>query len=509
MELKELFSHIPFLSAQGDMNGVVSSITYDSRQCVEGSLFCAISGTAQDGHRFIPDAVNRGARFVVCERAVEVPAHVTVILVSNTREVMGKLGRVFYGDPSSRLCLVGITGTNGKTTISYLLESVFRQAGFKTGVVGTVNYRYGGHVLPAPNTTPESIDLHRILHEMVMMGVTHCVMEVSSHALALKRVDECDFDLGIFTNLSRDHLDFHLDMEDYFAAKKRFFSELLPQSRKGREIRMVVNGDDPWGMRLYEEVSIAGWTFGLKGSEHVQIGEYSLSLQGTRAEICAPGKTLNVSSPLLGMFNLYNILAAVAATVALEVPEAQIVEGISQVDRIPGRLERVSEAHEPYVLVDYAHTDDALAKVIAALLPFKRKRLITVFGCGGDRDRGKRPKMGQVAAEGSDIVIVTSDNPRTEDPLEIIREVEKGITDDLMEKVAPADLKHRVRAYAIIPDRRKAIERAIDIAEEGDMVLIAGKGHEDYQIIGREKIWFDDRVVARECLREKYRRGGI
>jgi len=508
VKIEELVSHMPVLSIRGDVKGEVSSITYDSRKCTPGSLFCAVSGTAQDGHDFIPDAINRGARFVLCERQIEVPAHITVLQVANTREVMGKLGRIFYGDPASRLCLVGVTGTNGKTTVSYLMESIFRQAGFKTGILGTVNYRYGGHTFPAPNTTPESLDMHRILHEMVLSGVTHCVAEVSSHALALKRVDECDFDLGIFTNLSRDHLDFHRDMDDYFAAKKRLFVDLLPRSRKGREISMVVNGDDPWGRKLAEEAPVKGWTFGLKGSDQVQVEEYSLSLQGTRAEIFAPGVTLSIFSPLLGMFNLYNVLAAVAAAVALDIPPRQIVEGIGRVDRIPGRLERVSEAHEPYVFVDYAHTDDALQKVIAALLPFKRRRLITVFGCGGDRDRGKRPKMGKVAAEGSDLVIVTSDNPRTEDPVAIIREIETGISGDLMERVEPGMLDNKARAYTVIPDRRWAIKKAIEMAKEGDIVLIAGKGHEDYQIIGQKKVWFDDRVVAREYLREKYGPGG-
>ncbi|MCX7982473.1 MAG: UDP-N-acetylmuramoyl-L-alanyl-D-glutamate--2,6-diaminopimelate ligase [Syntrophales bacterium] len=508
MQIRELLSQIPFLSTQGPLSGEVSSIVYDSRQCIPGSLFCAVSGTVQDGHNYITDAIKRGATFIICEREVEAPPGVTIIRVADSRETMGKLGKAFYGDPSSRLCLVGVTGTNGKTTVTYLMESIFIAAGFKTGVLGTVNYRYGGQIFPAPNTTPESLDLHRILHDMVLMGVTHCVAEVSSHALALKRVDECDFDLGIFTNLSRDHLDFHRNMEDYYAAKRRFFTELIPRSRKERAIRMVVNGDDAWGKRLCEESSVPSWTFGIREAEHVRAEDYSLSLQGTRAEIWAPGERLEVFSPLLGMYNLYNILAAVGAAIALEIPPTKIAEGIARVHRIPGRLERVNEVQEPHVFVDYAHTDDALQKVISALLPFKQKKLITVFGCGGDRDRGKRPKMGKVAAENSDIVIVTSDNPRTEDPLEIIAEIVKGISEDVMERVEAQIVGERSKAYTVIPDRRLAIKKAIDIAEEGDIVLIAGKGHEDYQIIGREKIWFDDRVIAKECLKEKYGRGG-
>jgi len=503
VRVEDLLSNIQVLAIRGPMEGEVSSITYDSRKCTDGCLFCAIPGTEQDGHEFIPDAVSRGSKFILCEKEVEVPPGVTTIRVRDVRETMGKLAKRFYGDPSSRLCLVGVTGTNGKTTLSYLLESIFQQAGFKTGVLGTVNYRYGGEILPAPNTTPESLDMHRILHEMVLMGVTHCVAEVSSHALALKRVDECDFDLGIFTNLSRDHLDFHRDMEDYFAAKRRLFSQILPRSQKGREIRMVLNGDDPWGKRLWEEETLPGWTYGKGGFNHVQVVDLSLSLRGLRAEVYAPGVTLSLFSPLLGMFNLYNILAAVAAALALQIAPKDIVEGIARVDRIPGRLERVSGPHEPHVFVDYAHTDDALAKVITAILPFRRRNLITVFGCGGDRDPGKRPRMGQVASESSDVVIITSDNPRTEDPLSIIRQIEKGIPTDVMKKVDSSELENQNKVYTVIPDRREAIKRAIDIAKEGDIVLIAGKGHEDYQIIGRKKVWFDDRVVAKEFLAAK------
>ncbi len=508
MIVRELFSDIPVLSISGDVEREVRAISYDSRTCGPGCVFCAVVGRAQDGHTFIPEAISRGSEVVVCERMVEVPRGVTVIRVADTREMLGKLGRKFYGDPASRLCLIGITGTNGKTTVTYLLEAIIRQAGFSPGVLGTRNYRYGGKVFSAPNTTPESLDLQRILHEMTREGVTHCIAEVSSHALALKRVDECDFDVGVFTNLSRDHLDFHQDMEDYFFAKRRLFAEILPRSTKGRSVTMIVNGDDPWGRRLAAEEWFTGWTFGREEIDILWMKDYKLSLRGITGVVRTPTLRFPLFSPLLGMFNLYNVLAAVATALALQIPVEAIVRGVEQVSHIPGRLERVSEYHQPHVVVDYAHTDDALHQVIATLLPFRERRLITIFGCGGDRDRGKRPRMGKVAAEGSDLVIITSDNPRTEQPLDIIHDIERGISCDIMRRVEPEELEVQAKAYTVIPDRRAAIQTAIGIAQKGDIVLIAGKGHEDYQIIGHEKVWFDDRVIAREFLEEKYYRGG-
>jgi len=412
----ELFRDIPILSIRGRSDEEVSSIAYDSRKCEKGSLFCAVVGTMSDGHAFIPDALARGSRVIVCERPVETPPEVTVIQVVDTRAILGKLARTFYGNPSAQLCLIGVTGTNGKTTITYLLETIIHQAGFKPGVLGTVNYRYGGEHFPAPNTTPESLDVQRLLHDMVADGVTHCLMEVSSHALALKRVDECDFDVGVFTQLSRDHLDFHHDMEEYFCAKRRFFAEILPQSRKGRAVCMIVNGDDPWGRRLTNEAWFLGWTYGREATNQIHPQEAHLSMEGITGLIETPMGPIPFSSHLLGVFNLENILAAAATALAVGIPPAEITQGLADLSPIPGRLERVSEPGQPYVFVDYAHTDDALQKVIATLLPLKKGRLITIFGCGGDRDRGKRPRMGRVAAEGSDLLIVTSDNPRTESP---------------------------------------------------------------------------------------------
>lgn len=501
MQISELLGNIEQLETRGELSGDVSCVCYDSRHCREGSLFVAISGLKVDGHHFVAEAVKRGARYIIHEKDVPSFPGVAQVRVKSSREVLGILGRNFYGDPSSRLCVVSVMGTNGKTTVAYLLESIFKAARFHAGVLGTVNYRYDDVVLPAPNTTPESFDLQHILHEMADAGVTHVAAEVSSHAVDLRRVDDCDFDLGVFTNLSQDHLDYHGTMERYFEAKKRFFTDILPQSKKDRRIKMIVNQDDPWGQRLLRVVNLPAFGFGIDTPCHVQAIHYECSLEGIRVEISAGSDRLLLTSPLIGRFNVYNVLAAVAAALALDIPPEEIVRGVAALAMVPGRLERVNKVGRPSVFVDYAHTDDALKKVLENLLPFRQRRIITVFGCGGDRDRGKRPLMGRAAILGSDWVILTSDNPRSEDPLEILKEIEQGIP-ECAGKYEPQAFtrKEAGRGYSVIPDRRLAIETAIGMAEAEDIILIAGKGHEDYQILGDRKIWFDDRVVAAEAL---------
>ena len=395
-------------------------------------------------------------------------------------------------------------GTNGKTTVTYLIESILQTAGFVVGVLGTVNYRYGEKTFPAPNTTPESFEMQKIIREMSDHGITHIVAEVSSHALDLKRVDDCAFDLGIFTNLTQDHLDYHRTMDNYFQAKKRFFSEVLPAGGKKRPQNTIVNVDDPWGRRLLRELgpeSASGHlTYGIESPCDITASPFRLSLDGIEATLLLGGERLPVSSSLMGRFNLSNILAAAAASFALGIPGGCIRDGIAALIQVPGRLEKVSTAGQPAVFVDYAHTDDALRRVLESLSLFRTGRLITVFGCGGDRDRGKRPLMGEAVSADSDLVIVTSDNPRTEDPLSIIREIETGIR---MVKYAGAGdpARHSTgRGYLVIPDRKAAIAAAIGLADARDIVLIAGKGHEDYQIIGTKRFPFDDRATAREEL---------
>jgi len=501
LRLSELIEGIDVLERKGDLATEVSSVCYDSRLCAKGSLFVAIPGLKLDGHRFIPQALKQGSRSILCERTVDAPAGVTVLRVKDSRQALGIIGKNYFGNPSAALCLVGVTGTNGKTTITYLLESIFRQAGYIPGVIGTINYRYRLKAREAPHTTPESFDLQGMLREMLDAGVSHVVMEVSSHALDQKRVDDCEFDAGIFTNLSQDHLDYHQTLEAYFQAKKRFFTELLSQGQT-----MIINGDDPFGRRILQEAPPAkALSFGLDDSCAVGVTRYSFSLEGIDAEIRTPRGAYPIRAALVGRYNLYNILAAAAAAHGLGVDNGAVQSGLSNLGTIPGRLEKVSAAGEPTVFVDYAHTEDALRKVIENLLPFKKARLITVFGCGGDRDRGKRPLMGKAVVTRSDLSILTSDNPRTEDPLAILRQIEAGVENEGAKKHSVEDVREGIngRGYVVIPDRREAIREAIGIARPEDIVLVAGKGHETYQIIGTEKFPFDDREECREALKAK------
>jgi len=504
VQLTNILQNIEIQNFHGNAHGQVSSICYDSRKCEENCLFVAIPGLKTDGHHYIPEALDRGARFILHERNFTPPDGITAIPGEDSRRILGVLGKNFFGHPSAELCLIAVTGTNGKTTVTYILESIFRAAGFNPGVLGTVNYRYGGTVMPAPNTTPESFDMQRILRQMADAGASHVIAEVSSHAVDLQRVDDCDFDLGIFTNLSQDHLDYHGNMEAYFSAKKRFFAEVLPRSQKGRPTRMIINRDDPWGKRLLAEVPLPAWSFGIETPGDIRVESMTLSPRETEALVCRHGADpFRISSSLIGRHNLYNILAAAAGALAVGIPEKDVITGIVTIHNVPGRLERVNLPGEPDVFVDYAHTEDALEKVLQNLSSFHRNRIITVFGCGGDRDRGKRPLMGRAAVTLSDLTLLTSDNPRSENPLDILNQIEAGIPKGGIRKYTAEEVgKNKLpeKGYTVIPDRRTAIEKAIDIAEKGDIVLIAGKGHEDYQLVGAERLFFDDRLVAREAL---------
>jgi UDP-N-acetylmuramoyl-L-alanyl-D-glutamate--2,6-diaminopimelate ligase len=503
MKLTRLIEGLDTINVSGETSGEVSAVCFSADKCISGSLFVAISGLKSDGHDFIPEAITRGARFIVYEKDMQLPSEVTAIKVSDSRRALSILAKNYFGNPSGNLVLVAVMGTNGKTTITYLLESILKEAGFNCGVLGTVNYRYNNKMYPAPNTTPESYEMQKILRDMADDGITHVIAEVSSHAVDLKRVDDCDFDLGIFTNLTRDHLDYHLTMENYFQAKKRFFAEILPESKKVHSQKMVINADDKWGQRIVQEVSVPALTYGIENDYSIRAANYELSLTGIKAQLNLAGETVFIDSPLIGKFNLYNILAAVGAAFILHVPYPVIKRGIEKLSNVPGRLEKVSSPDDVNIFVDYAHTDDALRRVLQNLSELKKKRIITVFGCGGNRDRGKRPLMGEAATRYSDLTIITSDNPRLEDPLAIIAEIETGIDSGRIQKTAPdkLQLKNGTHGYTVIPERRKAIEAALASARNGDIVLIAGKGHEDYQILGTEKVPFDDRVVAAQTLK--------
>lgn len=482
----------------------VTGLAYDSRRTAAGMLFVALAGQRADGNAFAADAIARGAIGVVSEVEPGKPVEVPWLVVADAKLALSTLADAFNLHPSRDLLVIGITGTNGKTTTSYLVESVLNHAGIRCGRLGTVTYDLGDQEQPAELTTPEAPELHGLLREMNRRGTTACVMEVSSHALALRRVDAIRFSGAVFTNLTRDHLDLHGSMERYFRAKQRLF-ELLPAGAPS-----AINVDDPHGLRLLDRVERAV-TYGLSPKADVTTRMPQVDLGGLRLRVGTPIGVIEIDSPLLGRPNVYNILATVALGVALDVPTSAIASGIAAVTRIPGRLEIVSDASDDVtVIVDYAHTDDALRNVLETARGLTAGRLITAFGCGGDRDRTKRPLMGAVAARLADLVVLTSDNPRSEDPAAIIEEITKGI-------VAPSDRRPRRAGergeevvetpWIALVDRRAAIARAIGEAAPGDVVVVAGKGHERYQIIGDQVIAFDDSAVARGCLAARRRAG--
>jgi UDP-N-acetylmuramoyl-L-alanyl-D-glutamate--2,6-diaminopimelate ligase len=427
---------------------------------------------------------------VVADEPPAQSAGVAWVVVTDARQAMARLADEFYGHPSQAMRVVGITGTNGKTTTAYLLRAVFEAAGIKTGLLGTVTYLVGDREVAASRTTPESPDVQRMFRTMADSGCGACVMEVSSHALALRRVDETKFAAGVFTNLTRDHLDYHGDMETYFAAKRRLF-EMLPDGAPG-----VINLDDPRGEQL-RAVAPRPVTYAINKPADVTPGPLSFSWQGLEFDVKTPQGPLHVKSKLVGRPNVSNILATVAASTALDLPRTAIEQGLANLEGVPGRFQVVSDSRDQItVVVDYAHTDDALKNLLETARPLAQRRVITLFGCGGDRDRTKRPLMGAVAARLSDVVVITSDNPRSEDPVRIIEEIKRGVQ-------TPSD-PDATRFFTIV-DRKEAIQLAIKTAEPGDLVLLAGKGHEKTQVIGNRELPFDEVAIAREAL-ERCRR---
>lgn len=466
-------------------------LAYDSRQVEPGFVFFAIEGFQQDGHDFIGDAIRRGAIGLVVEKEVEPPPGVAVVRVPDSRRALALAAAEFYGHPGSRLRLVGVTGTNGKTTTTHLLHALYQKRGEKTGLIGTLGALVGDAVLPVERTTPESLDLQALLRRMVDAGVTTVVMEVSSHALALERVTGLEYDVAVFTNLTQDHLDFHQDMENYYAAKARLFLELGRSQVKDRPKFAVINVDDAYGRRL---CSVSGGhvvTYAIEQEADFRATDIVLGPDGTTFTVLWRGGQVPVRLKLVGQFNVYNALAAFAVGVTEGFPVAQVVSALESVVAVPGRFERVDVGQDFVVVVDYAHTPDGLENILRAARAQTAGRVIVVFGCGGDRDPGKRPVMGEIAARLADFTVITSDNPRTEDPRKIIAAIEAGYR-----------RAGRPDSYAVEPDRRKAIALALLKAQPGDIVVLAGKGHEDYQIIGDQKLPFDDRKVAAELLTE-------
>jgi UDP-N-acetylmuramoyl-L-alanyl-D-glutamate--2,6-diaminopimelate ligase len=479
--------------ASGGTPRPITGIAYDSRAVRPGEVFVALKGVRTDGEQFAREAVQRGALAVVSEHVLP-GIGVPVIQVTDGRLALAELAADFHGHPSERLRVVGVTGTNGKTTTAHLVASIFDAAGMPCGIIGTVAHRVAGEVREASHTTPEAPEVQALLHEMADRGCTACAMEASSHALALRRVDAMTFSAGVFTNLTRDHLDFHETMEGYFQAKRRLF-EMLPPGAPS-----LINADDPKAPALVA-VSTKAVTYAINRQADIMPGALSFSIEGLDFDIRTPRGTLRARSRLVGRPNVYNILAAAGTGVALGLPFDAIERGVQMLHAVPGRFEVVSSPKDGItVVVDYAHTDDALRNLLETARPMARGRLITLFGAGGERDRTKRPLMGAVASRLSDVIVITSDNPRHEDPGRIIEEIQRGIT---------ADTRKEDAALFAIPDRRDAIEKAIEVARPGDMVLLAGKGHEKYQVVGDEHVPFDDVAIARELLGRRRTNSGV
>lgn len=480
MDTKSLSHLLEAVPVHGNVPAAlsVSGIAYRSDATRPGDVFFCIPGFRRDGHDFAADAVARGAVAIVCERPLGIG--VPEVVVPVTRHALAMAASRFHGEPSRRLAVAGITGTNGKTTTTYLLDSIMRRAGHTTGLIGTVETRIADERQPSARTTPESADLQELLARMVSSGVSAVAMEVSSHAIDLHRVDGMEFAVAAFTNLTQDHLDYHHTLAEYWSVKRRLFTELDVRER-------VIDVDDPYGAEL-AQVLDHPWTVGRSAEAAVRATDERPAADATALTLVTPQGNADLLLPLAGAYNVSNALVAAGCGLSLGVPLDTVVEGLAGAPQIPGRLERIDEGQPFTVLVDYAHTPDSLAKAIAAVRAVTPGRVITVFGCGGDRDPEKRPLMGAAAGSSSDVVVVTSDNPRSEDPVGIILSIEDGL------RGTPA--KHSAEV-----DRRSAIAQAFAMARPGDAVLIAGKGHEDYQIFADHTIHFDDREVAREELR--------
>jgi UDP-N-acetylmuramoyl-L-alanyl-D-glutamate--2,6-diaminopimelate ligase len=471
----------------------VTGVQHDSRRVAPGDLFVAVRGETHDGVGFVDDAISRGAAAVAAEEPM--PIGVPQITVDNARLALGRAAELVYGSPTSSLHTVGITGTNGKTTTAHLLRAAIESDGGTAAVIGTTGWLFTGSERPAVHTTPEADDISRFAREVLDGGATHLVLEVSSHGLALHRVDALRFEVAAFTNLSRDHLDFHQTLEAYFEAKARLFTELAPGWA-------VIHVDDPFGDRLAARVStrLIRCSRLADSDAEIHARAWSITRDGIRAEVRTPEGTVDLQSPMLGEHNLENLLVALGCAYALGLDLQRVASAWRSVAGSPGRLERVPHPGDVTVLVDYAHTPDALERIVETMRPFTPNRLIVVFGAGGDRDKGKRPRMGRAAMEGADLCIITSDNPRSEDPLRIAEEVEDGAKQTGAARMEPSDLVAATRGYCVLVDRREAIRCAIAAARPGDTVILAGKGHETHQVIGTRRTHFDDREEARAAI---------
>ncbi len=483
MKLSEVLEGVPNTRVEGQRNVDISGITHDSRKIQSGYVFVAVQGEKLDGFTFVEKALQNGAEAVLSKRKKPDLFPKTWIQVSDDREALGLCSANFYGHPSRELKIVGITGTKGKTTVSYILEEILKKANFIPGVIGTISYRGPNIDITAKHTTPEASDLQKMLRQMVEGGATHCIMEVSSHALELKRVTGIEFDVAVFTNLSGEHMDYHQNMDSYYEAKKKLFhTDQINQTA-------VINTDDDWGKKMISDITMEYISVGLQSPAMVYAEKFEFNTHGTKLTARFPSGNMTLSSHLIGKPNVYNTLSSLAASLALNIPTDAIQEGIAALHGVPGRFERIQNSLGIHIYVDYAHTDDALKNLLETAQDLAREKIILVFGAGGDRDKTKRPRMGAIAGELADLTILTSDNPRTESPSAIISDVEEGL-----KTTGP-------KKYIILPDRKEAIKKALSLARKDDMILVAGKGHENYQILGDKTIVFSDKDIIHEILK--------
>ena len=489
-KIKSLIDLLPEAKIIGDENKCIDTIEHDSRKVGKNSLFVCIPGAKVDGHNYISQAVQNGAVAVLVEKDIVEIDGVTIIKVDDVKAAIQAIVPYFYDYPARKLRMIGITGTNGKTTTSYLIRAILRNAGFKVGVIGTIQIMIEDEVFPIHNTTPDIIDLQAILANMQAKGMDYVVMEVSSHALALNRVAGCEFDTAVFTNVTQDHLDFHKTFENYIEAKSKLFASLTLLTNCKENKTAVINIDDSAAKAMLAKSECRTISYAIHKNADLKAENINVLANGAKFSIHSNFANLDLNLKITGIFNVYNVMGAVGAAFAEGIKADVIKQTLESFESVPGRFELVDEGQTFSVIVDYAHTPDGLENILKTARQIAKQHIITVFGCGGDRDRTKRPIMGRIAAQLSDVVIATSDNPRTEDPEFILSQVEEGVLETI------GDKKHKK-----ITDRKSAIEEAISMASEGDIVIIAGKGHENYQILKDKTIHFDDKEVARDVLR--------
>ena len=491
-QLQDIVKTLQTTHVEGNTAVKVLDITADSRAVKVGSLFIALDGATVDGHNYVNKAVEAGAVAVLVSKPVEVSGDVCVITVEDTRKAMMACVPYFFDYPANRMRMIGVTGTNGKTTTTHMIRHILKAQGHKVGVIGTVHIMIGDTSYPIHNTTPDVVDLQHILNQMVQEDVTYCVMEVSSHALALGRVSGVEFDTAVFTNLTQDHLDFHKTFENYLQAKCKLFEQVSASNQVKGSKGAVINIDDAYGHRVVEKTAAPTITYSTLGNGSLNASDVHMSTKMSQYTVNYNGESYPVSMNTTGLFNVYNTLAAIGACLQEGISMEAIDTALKTFSSVPGRFELIEEGQDFAVVVDYAHTPDGLQNILETAKGIKENRIIIVFGCGGDRDATKRPIMGRIAAEYGDRIYVTSDNPRTEDPIQIVKDVEVGVKEALRDGTS----------YEVIVDRREAINHAIHDAKAGDIVIIAGKGHENYQILKNETIHFDDREEARQALKE-------